>query len=145
MEIIKTYSDLIKLDTFEKRFEYLKLEDKNIGEDTFGYKRYLNQIFYKTPEWKRLRDYIIVRDNGCDLGIFGYELSKENIIVHHINPITSDDILYKNLDIFNPEFLITTCLLTHNFIHYGKQDIKKFKQVERIPNDTCLWKTDRGK
>lgn len=134
----KSYSELILLPTFEERFEYLKL-DGQIGIDTFGHDRYLNQILYKTYEWQQARNEVILRDNGCDLGsedriIFG------KIIVHHMNPISIDDINRKNPDIFNPEFLITTTLRTHNAIHYGNADNLLKGPILRTMNDTCPWK-----
>lgn len=134
----KTYSELIFLPTFEERFEYLKL-DGSVGEDTFGFDRYLNQIFYSTPEWKKIRDFVIVRDNGCDLGISDREI-RNRIYVHHMNPICKDDIIKHSQSILDPEFLICVSLDTHNAIHYG--DISRVKKdvIERKPNDTCPWK-----
>lgn len=135
----KTYSELIKLKTFEERFEYLKLEGK-VGEDTFGWDRYLNQQLYRSKEWKRFRDEMIVRDNGCDLGAEGYETMGRRIILHHLNPITKEDILYKRDCLFDPENVICTTHKTHNAIHYGSSDILPKGPVERAKNDTCPWR-----
>jgi len=139
MTNIKTYSELISLPTFEERFEYLRL-DGRVGEDTFGFDRYLNQMFYqKSHEWKRIRDYVIVRDNGCDLGVLGYEIYGK-ILVHHINPLMVSDIVHSTKNLLDPEFLISTSLATHNAIHYG--DISKLATapIERSKNDTCPWR-----
>lgn len=135
---IKTYSELILYDSFIDRFNYLKIKGV-VGRDTFGYDRYLNQMLYKLPDWKRARDYVIIRDNGCDLGIEGREIQR-NIIVHHMNPITVEDIKNHNPDIFNPEFLITTILRTHNGIHYGSDESIFADPVERRKNDTIPWR-----
>lgn len=135
---IKTYSDLIKLTTFEKRYEYLRLGGK-VGEDTFGFDRYLNQIFYKDPEWLSIRDKIIIRDNGCDLGIPDREINGK-ILVHHMNPITKEDILSKSKYLLDPEFLICTTKNTHDAIHYGNSSILITKPIERTKNDTCPWR-----
>lgn len=136
---IKTYSELMKLKTFEERFEYLKLEG-TVGEDTFGYDRYLNQIFYSTKEWKQLRNQIIIRDNGCDLGVPGHEIRGRKIIIHHLNPLTKDDILSRSEYLTNPEYLITTIHPTHNAIHYGDDRLIHKDPVERSKNDTCPWR-----
>lgn len=135
---IKTYSELITLPTFEERFEYLKIGGK-VGVDTFGFDRYLNQIFYRSDEWKSIRDEVIIRDNGCDLGIEGREIYSR-IIVHHMNPITKDDILNRSDLLLNPEFLICTVKLTHDAIHYGDSSILLTEPVIRTKNDTCPWK-----
>lgn len=135
---IKTYSELITLPTFEERFEYLKIGGK-VGVDTFGFDRYLNQIFYRSDEWKSIRDEVIIRDNGCDLGIEGREIYSR-IIVHHMNPITKDDILNRSDFLLNPEFLICTIKLTHDAIHYGDSSILFTEPVIRTKNDTCPWK-----
>lgn len=135
---IKTYSELITLPTFEDRFEYLKIGGK-VGVDTFGFDRYLNQIFYRSDEWKSIRDEVIIRDNGCDLGIEGREIYSR-IIVHHMNPITKDDILNRSDFLLNPEFLICTIKLTHDAIHYGDSSILFTEPVIRTKNDTCPWK-----
>lgn len=136
--MIRTYSELIRLPTFEERFEYLKLNG-TVGEDTFGFDRYLNQIFYRSPEWKRVRDEIIIRDNGCDLGIIGHEIYGR-ILIHHMNPISVEDIKFRTDALFNPEYLISTIHLTHNAIHYGDQELLPKGPIVRLPNDTCPWK-----
>ena len=136
---IKTYSELVKLNNFEERYKYLKLEGK-VGEDTFGFDRYLNQIFYKTDEWKSVRDYVISRDNGCDLGMSDREIKFGKILVHHMNPITKEDILNRSEMLLNPEYLITTTKNTHDAIHYGSDDLLYQDPVERYKNDTCPWK-----
>lgn len=136
---IKTYSELVKLNSFEERYKYLKLEGK-VGEDTFGFDRYLNQIFYKTDEWKSVRDYVISRDNGCDLGMSDREIKFGKILVHHMNPITKEDILNRSDILLNPEYLITTTKNTHDAIHYGSDELLYQDPVERYKNDTCPWK-----
>lgn len=136
---IKTYSELVKLNSFEERYKYLKLEGK-VGEDTFGFDRYLNQIFYKTDEWKSVRDYVISRDNGCNLGMSDREIKFGKILVHHMNPITKEDILNRSDMLLNPEYLITTTKNTHDAIHYGSDDLLYQDPVERYENDTCPWK-----
>lgn len=136
---IKTYSELVKLNSFEERYKYLKLEGK-VGEDTFGFDRYLNQNFYKTDEWKSVRDYVISRDNGCDLGIPDREIKFGKILVHHMNPITKEDILNRSNMLLNPEYLITTTKNTHDAIHYGSDDLLYQDPIERYENDTCPWK-----
>lgn len=134
---IKTYRELCRFSTFEERFEYLKLGGV-VGNSTFGFDRYLNQMFYRSSEWKQIRNEVIVRDNGCDLGIPGYEING-GVLVHHINPIASDDIT-EHLDwILDPEYLITTTHDTHNAIHYGNSSLLGSKMVERKPGDTKLW------
>ena len=136
--IIRTYSELISLPTFTERFEYLKLSGK-VGYETFGYDRYLNQILYRSTEWKRFRNGIILRDNGCDLACEDREIAG-NIIVHHLNPITVDDVLRRNPCVFDPENVISTCLETHNAIHYGDIDLLVTDPVIRTKNDTCPWR-----
>lgn len=135
---IRTYSELILLPTFEERFEYLKLGGR-VGEDTFGFDRYLNQKFYTSQEWKRIRDMIIVRDMGCDLGMEGYDIYGK-IIIHHMNPITVRDIETASEWLLNPEYLICTTHETHNAIHYGDEQLIMKGPVIRRPNDTCPWK-----
>lgn len=135
---IKTYSELIALPTFEERFRYLKL-DGRVGEDTFGFDRWINQKFYKDPAWLRVRDEVIIRDNGCDLAIPGREISTR-ILVHHMNPITKRDILDRSDFLLNPEYLICTIKRTHDAIHYGDESILIPEHVDRKPNDTCPWK-----
>lgn len=134
----KSYSELIRLPTFLERYRYLKIGGR-IGEDTFGYDRYLNQTLYRSVEWKRFRREIIVRDEGCDLGLEGYEIIG-NILVHHLNPITIDDVLNRDPKIFDPENVISTCLNTHNAIHYGDESLLITEPVKRAPFDTCPWK-----
>lgn len=136
--MIKSYSELILLPTFEERFEYLSL-DGTVGSDTFGFDRYLNQDFYRSKEWKQIRDYVIARDNGFDLGVYGYPI-RGNIIIHHINPIMPEDIVRSKSVLLDPENLITTSHLTHNAIHYGSIDILVTTPVERKPNDTVPWR-----
>ena len=135
----RTYTELSKLKTFDERFKYLLLHGK-IGIESFGYDRYLNQIFYKSPQWKKLRDQIILRDDGSDLGLMDYPILGR-VIIHHLNPISVDDVLDGNPDVFNPEYLICVSHKTHNAIHYGIDDyIKEYKIVERRPNDTIPWR-----
>ena len=134
MKMIRTYSELITFPTFEERYRYLRLEGK-VGEDTFGFDRWLNQSFYKDPEWRAIRDKIIIRDNGCDLGIPGREIYSR-IIVHHMNPITKDDILSRSAFLLNPEYLICTVKNTHDAIHYGDEGLLIKAPIERTKNDT---------
>lgn len=136
--IIRTYSELITLPTFEERFRYLKL-DGDVGVETFGFDRYLNQAFYSSDEWKSIRNQVIIRDNGCDLGIEGREIYKR-IIIHHMNPITKEDLLYKTEYLLNPEYLICTIKTTHDAIHYGDENLLLKDPIERKPNDTCPWR-----
>lgn len=136
--LIRTYSELITIPTFEERFEYLKLNG-SVGLETFGHDRYLNQILYNSPEWRRFRPEIIVRDNGCDLACEGYEIFGK-ILIHHINPITAKDILNRNPKVFDPENVITTVHNTHNAIHYGDENLLITAPIERSRNDTCPWK-----
>lgn len=137
--MIRSYSELITLPTFVERFRYLKLGGQ-VGVETFGYDRYLNQILYRTAEWKRFRNEIIVRDNGCDLGCEGYEIVGQKILVHHINPISIEDVLRRDPKVFDPENVICTILNTHNAIHYGDESLLVTEPIERKPNDTCLWR-----
>jgi hypothetical protein len=134
--IIRTYNELRNLKTFDERFEYLKLNGR-VSDLTFGFDRYLNQVFYKSPIWLKRRDEIIVRDLGCDLGLDGYEIYKK-IIIHHMNPISRDDLLNDTDYLLNPNYLITTCLNTHNAIHYGNRSPNIL--TERRKGDTCPWK-----
>lgn len=129
---------MIALPTFEERYQYLKLGGK-VGEETFGFDRYLNQIFYKSKEWRSIRDYVIVRDNACDLGIEGREIH-ERILIHHMNPISAEDIINRSDFLLNPEYLISTINNTHNAIHYGDEDILFKDPIERTPFDTCPWR-----
>lgn len=137
--MIRTYSELVKLQTFKERYEYLKLGGL-IGEETFGFDRYINQRFYKSMEWKNIRDFVIVRDNGFDLGMQDYPI-RGKILIHHINPITSKDIESMSDFLLNPKYLITTSHSTHNAIHYGDDNfIISNTVVERSINDTIPWK-----
>lgn len=136
--IIKTYSELIKIPTFIERFRYLKIGGR-VGEITFGSDRWLNQQFYQSPEWRRLRNYIINRDNACDLGIPGREINKY-VIIHHITPITKQDILDRNPLVLDPENLICVTDKTHKAIHYGDENLLYTEPVERSRFDTCPWR-----
>ena len=138
MTNIRTYSELITIPTFRGRYEYLKLKGL-VGQETFGYDRYLNQVFYKSREWMDIRDYVIVRDNGCDLGISGHEI-RERILIHHMNPITKEDILRRSEFLLDPEYLISTIKLTHDAIHYGDEQLLMDEPIVRTKNDTCPWK-----
>ena len=135
---IKTYSELITFSTFEERFEYLQLKGI-VGQETFGFDRYLNQILYNSKEWKHLRNEIIVRDNGCDLALEGFEIHGR-ILIHHINPITIDDVIKRREMVFDPENLICVTHNTHNAIHYGDKSLLITGPIERRANDTCPWK-----
>lgn len=137
--MIRTYSELITFPTFEERYRYLRLDGK-VGEDTFGFDRWLNQSFYNNDrKWRAIRDKVIVRDNGCDLGIPDREIHSR-IIVHHMNPITKDDILYRSGFLLNPEYLICTVKNTHDAIHYGDEELLVKVPIERTRNDTCPWR-----
>ena len=137
--IIRTYSELITLPTFEERYRYLRL-DGQVGVETFGFDRYLNQKFYRTdPEWLAVRDEVIIRDNGCDLGIPDRDIHSR-IIVHHMNPITKEDLLRRTKYLLNPEYLICTIKRTHDAIHYGDESILMLGPIERTKNDTCPWR-----
>lgn len=138
MKNIKTYSELITLPTFKERYKYLQLSGA-VGEETFGFDRYVNQKFYRSQEWKRVRDFVIIRDNGCDLGVEGYDIHGK-ILIHHMNPICIDDIRFLSEYLMNPEYLISTTLSTHNAIHYGDESLLMAEPIERTPNDTCPWK-----
>lgn len=135
---IRTYSELSMLPTFEERFKYLQLRGV-VGKETFGFDRYLNQSFYKSKEWLQVRDYVIVRDNGCDLGVEGYDV-KGRIIIHHMNPICIKDIGSSKDIILDPEYLIATTHNTHNAIHYGDENLLNTGPVVRTKNDTCPWR-----
>lgn len=134
----KSYLELIQIPTFQERYEYLKIGGR-IGEETFGFDRHLNQTLYRSSEWKRFRRQIIIRDKGCDLGCEGYELY-DKILIHHINPITIDDVLNRASCIFDPNNVICTSLNTHNAIHYGDSELLVTEPIERTKNDTCPWK-----
>lgn len=136
---IRTYSELIKINTFEERYDYLKTPGR-VGEETFGFDRYLNQAFYKSKEWIRVRNIVIARDLGCDLAIDRLEIFGI-IIVHHMNPITIDDLLNRTKYLLDPEFLVCTSDNTHKAIHYGDKDLlSRNTFAERKPNDTCPWR-----
>ena len=132
---IRTYSELILLQTFEERFKYLQLNGR-VGDDTFGFDRYINQNFYRSAEWKRIRDQIIIRDNGCDLAFEGYEIYGR-ILIHHMNPITISDIKFSTEYLMNPEYLICVTHNTHNAIHYGDEKQIITGPIVRTKNDTC--------
>lgn len=136
--MMRTYTELFKLSTFKERFNYLRL-DGTVGEETFGFDRYMNQIFYKSREWADIRRQVIIRDNGCDLGCDGYEIHGK-ILIHHMNPISLNDIRYHTDLLLNPEYLISTTLQTHNAMHYGDESLLPELPAERTPNDTCPWK-----
>ena len=135
---IRTYSELILLPTFEERFKYLQLNGR-VGHDTFGFDRYINQKFYSSAEWKRIRDIVIMRDNGCDLALKGYEIYGR-ILIHHMNPITVKDVELSTEYLMNPEYLICVTHNTHNAIHYGDEKLITKGPVVRTKNDTCPWK-----
>lgn len=137
--MIRCYSELSQLGSFEERFRYLQLKG-TVGEETFGYDRYFNQRFYRSIEWKRIRDFVILRDNGCDLGVVGYEIP-DRILIHHMNPISLKDIEKVSEFLVDPEYLITVTHNTHNAIHYGDEDLLPKTPVTRKPYDTCPWKT----
>lgn len=138
--IIRTYNELMLLPTFEERFEYLKLSGR-VGEETFGFDRWLNQKFYRSAEWKHLRDQVIIRDNGCDLGVEGREIYGK-ILIHHMNPITKKDILDRTDLLLNPMYLISVTKQTHDAIHYSDDSILMKDPIVRSRNDTCPWRHD---
>lgn len=140
---LRTYSELKKLSTFKERYEYLKIGGR-VGESTFGFDRYINQMLYKTPEWKSVRNSVIIRDGGYDLGIDDYEIVG-GIYVHHMNPITADDIVNRLDYVLNPEYLISTSFNTHQAIHYGDEDLLPQEPIERFENDTCPWRQTKRK
>ncbi len=135
---MRRYSELKRLKTFKERYEYLRIGGL-IGESTFGFERYLNQALYTSQRWRLLRNEIIVRDNGCDLGVEGYDIL-DKIIVHHMNPLVRDQLIEPDDSIFDPEFLICVSQRTHNAIHYGDDSLLPITMAERRPNDTCPWK-----
>lgn len=135
---IRTYSELVQLSTFEERYRYLRLLGA-VGKETFGFDRYLNQLFYRSPEWKEVRNQVIIRDNGCDLGIEGREI-QGRVLIHHMNPITAEDIRERSDLLLNPEFLITTVHNTHQAIHYGDESLLILTPTIRSRNDTCPWR-----
>lgn len=136
--MIRSFSQLCKFPTFEERFEYLKLSGI-VGAETFGFDRYLNQTLYDSIRWRRVRDRVIIRDDGCDLGILDYRIS-DKILIHHMNPITKDHILNNDPIIFNIEYLISTSYETHRAIHFGDISLLPSKPIVRKPGDTCLWR-----
>ena len=138
MKMIKSYSELIQIPTYTERFNYLKIGGR-IGDETFGFNRYLNQTLYRSPEWKRFRRDIIIRDNGCDLACEGHDILGK-ILIHHINPISITDILNRDFKIFDPDNVISCCLNTHNAIHYGDADLLSTGPIIRTKYDTCPWK-----
>ena len=135
---IRTYSELIKFQNFTDRFNYLRL-DGSVGDATFGFDRYINQIFYRSNKWRSIRDHVIIRDNGCDLGVDGFDIHGR-VLIHHMNPITIEDIREESEFLLNPDFLICTTHNTHNAIHYGDERLLITTPVERTKNDTCPWK-----
>lgn len=137
--MIRTYSELIRISDFKGRFRYLQLYGK-VGLDTFGFDRVFNQKFYRSKEWRQIRDKIIVRDLGCDLGIEGYEIIRQPIVIHHMNPISLKDIEDSTDFLLNPEYLICTTDRTHKAIHYGDESLLMLPFTERSRNDTCPWK-----
>lgn len=133
----RTYSEMCQVDTLEERFTYLKLQGE-VGSSTFGFDRYINQRFYTSVQWRRVRDFVIVRDNGCDLGVDGYDIF-DKILIHHMNPMQVENIAHGDSEILDPEFLVCVCLTTHNAIHYGDARLLAKLPVERRPGDTTLW------
>lgn len=138
MEKIRCYSEMVLLPTFEERFQYLRL-DGVVGQETFGFDRYMNQYFYRSKEWRRVRDIVIDRDAGCDLGIAGHEIF-DRVLIHHMNPIRPEDIRDRSDILLNPEYLITTVHETHQAIHYGDESLLITAPIPRERNDTCPWK-----
>ena len=138
-KMVRTYTELSKLKTFEERFEYLRL-DGQVGKETFGFDRIFNQKFYKSDEWRAIRDQVIIRDCGCDLGVLGHEIYGQRILIHHMNPISLEDLERRSEILMNPEYLITTIHNTHQAIHYGDEDLLIKLPRERTKNDTCPWK-----
>lgn len=140
---IKTYSELLSYITYDDRLSYLKIFGK-VGDDIFGFDRYLNQKFYRSTEWRHLRRQIIIRDGGCDLGLAGYDIvDPRSVIIHHINPLSLEDVVSSSNLLFDPENLITVSKWTHNLIHFGCLDGVNQIVLERSPNDTCPWKNKR--
>lgn len=138
MKSIKTYSELVKLPTFSERFQYAKL-DGVVGKATFGYDRYLNQFLYRSKEWRKFRNDIIIRDEGCDLAFPDREIN-DRIIIHHLNPITMEDIIQKHACVFDPDNVVCVGHMTHEAIHYGDEDLLPKPPIIRKPNDTCPWR-----
>lgn len=136
--MIRTYSELVTMSSFKDRYNYLRLNG-SVGKETFGFDRYLNQKFYKSAEWKSVKNFVIVRDNGCDLGVDGYDIHGR-IYIHHMNPIVANDIVHRSEFLLDPEYLITTTHNTHNAIHYGDEGLLITEPIVRSKNDTCPWK-----
>ena len=135
--MIRTFSELVHIPTFEERFDYLQLRGQ-VGSSTFGFDRWMNQQFYRSRDWKLIRQHVIARDFGCDLAMEGYEIH-DRIYIHHMNPMEADDLVHGNQDVLNPEFLISTTHRTHNAIHYGDRDLLPKQLTPRRPGDTKLW------
>lgn len=135
--MIRSYSELRKIDSFVARYRYLSLRGR-VGDSTFGFDRYINQKFYTSTEWRQIRNHVIARDNGCDLGVEGYEIHSK-LIIHHMNPMNAKDITFRDTSILDPEYLITTTHHTHNAIHYGDESLLPRPHVPRRPGDTKLW------
>lgn len=135
---IRTYKELVSIDNYLDRYKYLKLGGA-VGQETFGFERYLNQKFYRTDEWRKVRDYVIVRDNGCDMAFDGREIHSK-ILIHHLNPVMPNDILERQSWILDPEFLVCVCKQTHDAIHYGDESLLLLDPVIRTKNDTCPWR-----
>ena len=135
---IRTYKELVSIDNYLDRYKYLKLGGA-VGQETFGFERYLNQKFYRTDEWRKVRDYVIVRDNGCDMAFNGREIHSR-ILIHHLNPVMPNDILERQSWILDPEFLVCVCKQTHDAIHYGDESLLLLDPVIRTKNDTCPWR-----
>lgn len=133
----RSYSELSQLGSIEERYDYLRLRS-SVGAPTFAHERYLNQRFYRSVEWRRIRNYVIARDEGCDLGIPGFEIY-DRVYIHHMNPMTVNDLKQANVDVLNPEYLITVAMRTHNAIHYGDETLLPPTPIVRRPGDTKLW------
>lgn len=133
----RSFSELSQLETYEERFQYLSLRGR-VGAETFGFDRFMNQMFYRSSEWKRIRQQVIARDEGCDMGVPGFEIY-DRIYIHHMNPMTPDDLKHGNDDVLNPEYLISVTHQTHNAIHYGDERHLPRPLIERRPGDTKLW------
>ena len=136
--IIRCYKELSRIDNYEERFRYLKLVGQ-VGESTFGFDRYLNQIVYSSKRWKQVRNAVIIRDEGRDMGVEGYEI-QGRIVIHHMNPISVEDVEKDSDFIYDPEFLICVSPITHNAIHYGDESLLPKGPVDRFPNDMCPWR-----
>lgn len=137
-KMFKTFAELKQLQTFEERYKYLRIGG-SVGESTFGYDRYINQLLYSSYRWRDVRDKVIIRDRGCDLGIPGYEIN-DRIYIHHMNPLRKEDFTEENNDIFDPNFLICTSRRTHQAIHYGDESLLPQLPIIRRPGDTCPWR-----